>query len=106
MHRPALEPQRPGAESLQHLVVVTGRDHDSSVFENRVRAVGDDLAELVVERLVDLVEQQDVRVRALGDDEAEPNKNTYLVMDGPKAPDPRARFDHKTRACQPSATGR
>ena len=67
----SFEPKRALAQSVKHLVVMTGRYDDAASGDDLVRALLDHLAELVVERLVYLIEQQDIWTRLVGNCEAE-----------------------------------
>src|SRR5207247_3311428 len=67
------------AEALEQRVVMTGCDDDASRVDERPRPLLDDGPELVVQGLVDLVEQQDARLRLLRDCEAESRTHPLRV---------------------------
>ncbi len=52
-------------------MVVTGSDDDSSGVENRLRPLLKKVSELVVERFVDFVEEEDLRIDLFRHGEAE-----------------------------------
>ena len=75
---------RARADPRQHLVVVPRGDDDPAVREDRLRDPLHLDAELVVERLVHLVEEQDPRLELLRDREADARAHPLRVRrDGP-----------------------
>ncbi len=73
------EPQRPAAERGEQRVIVSGRHHDATRVQGPGGVGGHDLAELVVERLVDLVENEDVGLDVVGHAEAKPRLHPLRV---------------------------
>lgn len=76
---PPLEQNGTIAESLEQSVVVTGGDHDPARAQESPSERGDDVSKLVIERLVHLVEQEDVRPRAF--DEREPEARVHSLRE-------------------------
>ena len=70
--RSVFKPQRAATEACEHRVIVPGGDDDSSCLEDRMCALLQEVPELVVERLMNLVEDEDARLALLRDRESEP----------------------------------
>ncbi len=74
-----LDQQGPVADLLEQRMVVPGRDDDPAPPEQLQRALLHALAKLVVERLVHLVEEQDVGPRLVDDREAEAREHALRI---------------------------
>src|SRR5919106_2803968 len=67
----ALEPDRAVAEARQHRMVVTRGDDDAAALDERARSLLEVPTELVIERFVHLVQDEDVGIELLGDGESQ-----------------------------------
>src|SRR5918994_2031957 len=78
-NRSVFKPQRAAAEACEHRVIVPGGDDDASCLEDPMCALLQEVPELVVERLMNLVEDEDVRLALLSDRESEPSLHALGV---------------------------
>jgi SAM-dependent methyltransferase len=77
--RSVLQPQRAAAEAGEHRMVVPGGDDDAPGVKKGVRALLEEVPELVVERFMDLVEDEDLGVSFLRDREPEPSLHPLRI---------------------------
>lgn len=76
---PVFEVDRAAAHLLEQRVIVSGRDDDAPGFDEGSRPFLDDCSKFVVQRLVDLIEEQDSRFKLLCDREAESRTHALRV---------------------------
>jgi hypothetical protein len=76
-----VKPESPAAQAGEHRVIVPRRDHDPAGIQHRVRALLEKVPKLMVKRLMNLVEDEDLRLCFLGYGNSEPGSHSLRIRE-------------------------